>query len=64
VGSVVSELGVFGTCLSDNTPGADAVVHSDAPGTLLRTKLSHVLDGGVAAGRAVLDSPFAEHATI
>jgi glutathione synthase len=33
-------------------------VSSEAVGTLLRTKLVEHDDGGVAAGVAVLDSPF------
>ena len=56
-GTVVSELGVFGACLSDTVN--NEIVANDTLGTLLRTKLSHVLDGGVASGRAVLDSPLA-----
>jgi len=52
--SVVSELGVFGMLVKDG----DEVVANIAAGHLLRTKPRDVEDGGVAAGRAVLDSPF------
>ena len=54
-GAVVSELGVFGVCLSNVKTGE--VVMNDVAGHLLRSKFEGVLDGGVAAGRAVLDSP-------
>ena len=54
-GDVVSEFGVFGHCLSDTKAGV--VVHEGVAGHLLRSKLANVLDGGVASGRAVLDSP-------
>eukprot|EP01113_Clastostelium_recurvatum_P040399 TRINITY_DN6281_c0_g1_i1.p1 TRINITY_DN6281_c0_g1~~TRINITY_DN6281_c0_g1_i1.p1 ORF type:complete len:476 (+),score=121.43 TRINITY_DN6281_c0_g1_i1:55-1482(+) len=50
----VSELGVYGVFLAD---GAQVLVN-EAGGLLLRTKISHVEDGGVAAGVAVLDSPY------
>lgn len=51
---VVSELGVFGVHLQVH----GSVVRSDAVGTLLRSKRADVDDGGVAAGVAVLDSPY------
>jgi hypothetical protein len=54
-GMVVSELGVYGVCLSDTATGT--IVRQDVCGHLLRSKISTVLDGGVASGRAVLDSP-------
>lgn len=54
-GDVVSELGVFGYCLSDTATGT--VVEEGVAGHLLRSKFKNVLDGGVASGRAVLDSP-------
>ncbi|KAI9003379.1 glutathione synthase [Hyaloraphidium curvatum] len=50
---VVSELGVYGTWVSDGN-----TVHiNQAAGHLLRTKSSSSDEGGVAAGFAVLDSP-------
>lgn len=55
-GDVVSELGVFGFCLSDVK--TREIVVDGVAGHLLRSKLRDVLDGGVASGRAVLDSPF------
>ncbi|KAH9276830.1 glutathione synthetase [Batrachochytrium salamandrivorans] len=51
---VVSELGVYGAYLSDGS-----TVHMNTiVGHLLRTKMSDSDEGGVAAGFAVLDSPF------
>eukprot|EP00123_Amoebidium_parasiticum_P013943 comp22238_c0_seq1/m.32801 comp22238_c0_seq1/g.32801 ORF comp22238_c0_seq1/g.32801 comp22238_c0_seq1/m.32801 type:complete len:470 (-) comp22238_c0_seq1:524-1933(-) len=50
---MVSELGIFGVCISKN----GQVLASRAVGHLLRSKPSTVDDGGVAAGVAVLDSP-------
>ena len=52
--SVISELGVYGTWVSDGE-----VVHlNESAGHLLRTKTSQSQEGGVAAGFGVLDSPF------
>ncbi|KAI8914099.1 glutathione synthase [Entophlyctis helioformis] len=54
VADVVSELGIYGTYISDGV-----TEHlNEAPGHLLRTKTSDSDEGGVAAGYAVLDSPF------
>ncbi|KAL2918766.1 Glutathione synthetase [Polyrhizophydium stewartii] len=51
---VVSELGIYGAYVTDG-----ATVHvNEAAGHLLRTKTSDSNEGGVAAGFAVLDSPF------
>eukprot|EP01118_Nematostelium_gracile_P011732 TRINITY_DN4212_c0_g1_i2.p1 TRINITY_DN4212_c0_g1~~TRINITY_DN4212_c0_g1_i2.p1 ORF type:complete len:366 (-),score=97.44 TRINITY_DN4212_c0_g1_i2:122-1219(-) len=50
----VSELGIYGIFLSSG----GKLVENSAGGHLLRTKVSHVEDGGVAAGVAVLDSPY------
>ena len=50
----VYEMGVFAALLSDG----DDVALNVACGQLLRTKSSLVEDGGVAAGVAVLDSPY------
>ncbi len=50
---VVSELGVFAACLSDDI----IPLESKPLGHLLRTKPVSVDEGGVAAGAAVLDSP-------
>ena len=50
----IAELGVYCTILADNT---DEVVNS-CNGWLLRSKPETVEDGGVAAGRAYLDSPY------
>lgn len=50
----VSELGIFGTYLRN---GHNVVLNKEA-GHLLRTKVSNSDEGGVAAGFAVLDSPY------
>ncbi|KAJ1503450.1 hypothetical protein HMI55_002455 [Coelomomyces lativittatus] len=52
--SVISELGIYGTWVADG----DRVVLNQAAGHLLRTKIESSDEGGVAAGFAVLDSPF------
>lgn len=54
-GAVVSELGVYGVCIGHRTRG---ILYENTAGHLLRTKFADVLDGGVASGRAVLDSPY------
>ncbi|KIW75913.1 glutathione synthetase [Fonsecaea pedrosoi CBS 271.37] len=57
-GNVISELGIFGTCLWRNTPG-DArpeLLHNTEGGYLLRTKGKDSDEGGVAAGFSSLDS--------
>lgn len=51
---VISEFGVFGVVISDG----DTIVKNDTVGHLLRTKSTIHEDGGVAALRAVLDSPY------
>ena len=53
-GPAISELGVFGTYLGDSSTGREAV--NGYAGYLVRTKLAHVNEGGVATGYAVLDS--------
>jgi hypothetical protein len=50
-----SELGIYSIYLSD---GTNPPVVNKHVGHLLRTKLTGVNEGGVAAGFAVLDSPF------
>jgi len=50
----ISELGIFGYCIGDDK----GVTTNKAVGYCLRTKLSHVNEGGVAAGLGALDSPF------
>ncbi|KAJ5562844.1 hypothetical protein N7535_002711 [Penicillium sp. DV-2018c] len=52
-GNVISELGVYGTILWDNT---GKVLHNQQGGYLLRTKGKEVNEGGVAAGFSSLDS--------
>ncbi|KAG2205646.1 hypothetical protein INT47_008002 [Mucor saturninus] len=52
-GQVVSELGIYGTFLADG----DREILNEAGGHLLRTKATTTLEGGVAAGFAVIDSP-------
>ncbi|KAG0724062.1 Glutathione synthetase [Chionoecetes opilio] len=51
---VVSELGIFGTILGN----AKDIQSSKFAGHMLRTKLSSVNEGGVAAGLGALDSVF------
>jgi glutathione synthetase len=56
-GDVISELGIFGTCLWDTKPdGKIEVLHNDEGGYLLRTKGRDSDEGGVAAGFSSLDS--------
>jgi glutathione synthase len=57
-GNVISELGIFGTCLWKNTPGSTApeILHNTEGGYLLRTKGKDSDEGGVAAGFSSLDS--------
>lgn len=50
---IVIELGCYGFILADN----EAIYKNDAGGYLLRSKGVHVEDGGVASGRALMDSP-------
>eukprot|EP00095_Tigriopus_kingsejongensis_P004650 maker-scaffold29_size597861-snap-gene-4.34 protein:Tk04650 transcript:maker-scaffold29_size597861-snap-gene-4.34-mRNA-1 annotation:"glutathione synthetase-like isoform x1" len=51
---VISELGIFGYIIGDK----DAIVSNRQVGHMLRTKLSNVNEGGVAAGLGALDSVF------
>jgi len=51
---VISELGIFGYVIGDK----DKIVSNKQVGHMLRTKLSHVDEGGVAAGLGALDSVF------
>lgn len=57
-GPAISELGVFGTFLGDTSEkgGGGGVRVNGYAGYLVRTKLAHVNEGGVATGYAVLDS--------
>ncbi len=71
-GNVISELGIFGTCLwrtnsksttEDTGQKKDAgvitipeILHNEEGGYLLRTKASGSDEGGVAAGFSSLDS--------
>eukprot|EP00058_Branchiostoma_floridae_P002025 XP_002587513.1 hypothetical protein BRAFLDRAFT_115857 [Branchiostoma floridae] len=50
----VSELGIFGVFIGKG----DEVILNQEGGHLLRTKPSSTEDGGVAAGNALLDSPY------
>jgi glutathione synthase len=52
-GEVISELGVYGTILWENT---GKILHNNQGGYLLRTKGKEVNEGGVAAGFSSLDS--------
>jgi glutathione synthase len=53
-GGVISELGVYGTCLWDQKTGE--VLHNAEAGYLLRTKGDKSEEGGVAAGYGCMDS--------
>jgi len=50
----VSELGIFGYVIGTR----DEILENKQVGHMLRTKLSHVNEGGVAAGLGALDSVF------
>ncbi|EWM27247.1 glutathione synthetase [Nannochloropsis gaditana] len=54
-GPAISELGIFGTFLGDTS--SEKVIENQYAGYLVRTKLAHVNEGGVATGFAVVDSP-------
>ncbi|KIW38494.1 glutathione synthetase [Exophiala oligosperma] len=56
--NVISELGIFGTCLWKKTPGGKTaeILHNTEGGYLLRTKSKESDEGGVAAGFSSLDS--------
>ncbi|XP_059085219.1 glutathione synthetase-like isoform X2 [Tigriopus californicus] len=51
---VISELGIFGYVIGDQ----NRIISNHQVGHMLRTKLSHVNEGGVAAGLGALDSVF------
>ncbi|KDN51431.1 glutathione synthase [Tilletiaria anomala UBC 951] len=57
---VVSELGIYGTCLFAQGKQADTieVLKSRSGGHLLRTKGRESDEGGVAVGFSVIDSPY------
>lgn len=56
-GKVISELGIFGTCLWRGGGGKDAeIMRNEEGGYLLRTKARDSDEGGVAAGFSSLDS--------
>jgi glutathione synthase len=53
----VSELGIFSVFLGDGSAGSEPLVNEVA-GHMLRTKPVEADEGGVAAGFAVIDSPY------
>ncbi|KAK3322360.1 hypothetical protein B0H66DRAFT_200480 [Apodospora peruviana] len=53
-GGVICELGIYGTCLWDQTTGH--ILHNEEAGYLLRTKGDQSEEGGVAAGFGCMDS--------
>lgn len=57
-GDVISELGIFGTCLWKSTTGkgVNEVLVNEEGGYLTRTKARDSDEGGVAAGFSSLDS--------
>ncbi|KAI9805149.1 MAG: hypothetical protein M1825_000983 [Sarcosagium campestre] len=58
--SVISELGIFGTCLwrrDASKPRGVEILHNEEAGWLLRTKARSSEEGGVAAGFGALDTP-------
>jgi glutathione synthase len=54
-GESVSELGCYGCLVVDHE---GKIHHNEYAGFLLRTKFSHVDEGGVASGFATLSSPY------
>lgn len=54
VGGVICELGVYGTCLWDQSSGE--IKFNEEAGYLLRTKGDKSEEGGVAAGYGCMDS--------
>ena len=50
----LSELGIFGYVIGDK----DRILTNQQVGHMLRTKLSYVNEGGVAAGLGALDSVY------
>lgn len=55
-GDVISELGIFGTCLWRGKSGEKEILLNDEGGYLMRTKARDSDEGGVAAGFSSLDS--------
>ncbi|TWU73677.1 hypothetical protein ED733_004370 [Metarhizium rileyi] len=53
-GRVISELGIYGTCLWNQTTGE--IIRNERAGWLLRTKGEESQEGGVAAGYGCMDS--------
>ncbi|KAF7879621.1 hypothetical protein EAF04_000816 [Stromatinia cepivora] len=53
-GGVICELGIYGTCLWDQT--TSQILHNEEAGYLLRTKGDKSEEGGVAAGFGSMDS--------
>ncbi|KAF5668865.1 glutathione synthetase [Fusarium heterosporum] len=53
-GGVICELGIYGTCIWDQTTGK--IHHNEEAGYLLRTKGDKSEEGGVAAGFGCMDS--------
>lgn len=51
-GGIISELGIYGTCLWNK----GGILHNDGAGYLLRTKGDQSEEGGVAAGYGCMDS--------
>ena len=58
IGEVVSELGIFGTVLFEDTEKGASFKINKMAGHLLRTKGRESDEGGVAVGFSVIDSPF------
>ena len=54
-GSCISELGCYGTIVTDSK---GTVALNEPSGLLLRTKFSHIDEGGVASGFSCLSSPY------
>jgi len=54
IAECVSELGIFGYVIGDK----DNILENKQVGHMLRTKLSHMDEGGVASGSGALDSVF------
>ena len=53
----LSEFGYYSFVLSSAGQGTSQVISNDVLGSLMRSKGSHLGEGGVSAGSGVIDSP-------
>lgn len=58
----LSEFGFYSAAFSKNLGnGQHTILSNEVLGTLMRSKASHVNEGGVSLGLGVIDSPFIVH---